>query len=85
MQVSNQAIVSNMQLKCNEGSMKEVNRYYYSDTFKCLVQTNEQGEIIQSMSMPIDDLDKISFLSWVMNNEQENNLKELVKTEDSVL
>ena len=84
MQVSNQAIVSNMQLKCNEGSMKEVNRYYYSDTFKCLVQTNEQGEIIQSMSMPIDDLDKISFLSWVMNNES-NYFENLVKTENSVL
>lgn len=42
-------------------------RYEYNKDFQTLQQFDESsGKLISSMSMPIEDLQRISFLDWVL-------------------
>lgn len=43
--------------------------YEYNEEFQTLQQFDSCGKLIASLQMPKQDLDKISFLAWVLSQE----------------
>lgn len=43
--------------------------YEYNEEFQTLQQFDSCGKLIASMQMPKQDLEKISFLAWVLIQE----------------
>ena len=57
-------------------------RYEYNKDSQTLRQIDEvSGKLVSSLSLPVSDLWKISFLSWVLAVEEANKSSQEVLTE----